>query len=37
VALENQPVFQAPSIPKMGKSKISSSIFSREKTGDKPK
>jgi len=38
VALENQPVFRAPSLPKMGKTTVSSSTFSNvAKSSYKPK
>ena len=38
MALENQPVFRAPSLPKMGKTTVSSSVFSNvAKSSYKPK
>ena len=38
MALENQPLFQAPSLPKMGKTTVSSSTFSNvAKSSYKPK
>ena len=37
MALENQPIFRAPSVPKLGKKNVSSSMFSGAKSSLKPK